>query len=444
LSRGSAGLVRPADAVLGSFRAEALRGTDRQTLRVRVRAHTLAAVVVVIVAGSAPAGATSLGIGALPPGTAFTAFAGSVVTQPQPVRATDGYFHLAYELVLTNTRPVTVKLGRIEVRDARTKRLLLSLAGSALAANTTPLGGPAVDEGLRESSRPGTSVHASGASIVWLDVRVRRWTDVPRELAHRVSASAQPPRGKRVTFTDFLEPVSTLRRPAVVLGPPLRGGPWLVSDSCCVNDTHHRRGVAAINGALQVPQRFAIDWFLLDARHRTWIGDTKDVHSYLSFGPPVIASAAGTVVEVQDGLPDQQPPEPPVPPPIPNTVGNHVTLKIARGLYLLYAHMTPGSVRVRMGQHVRRGQVLGLIGTSGNSTTPHLHFQVMTTPTFFPTDSPPFAFDRFDLVGQVTKRIWDDDIGLQPTPFLPYRAVLGGLRRREMPLDRNVVVFPEA
>ncbi|MBO0884244.1 MAG: hypothetical protein J2P17_28745, partial [Mycobacterium sp.] len=48
------------------------------------------------------------------------------------------------------------------------------------------------------------------------------------------------------------------------------------------------------------------------------------------------------------------------------------------------------------------------------------HFQVMTWPTFFPTDSPTYVFDRFEHIGQVTERIWDDIIGLQPTGTLPY------------------------
>jgi murein DD-endopeptidase MepM/ murein hydrolase activator NlpD len=115
---------------------------------------------------------------------------------------------------------------------------------------------------------------------------------------------------------------------------------------------------------------------------------------------------------------------------------------VAPGVYLLYGHFQPGSLRVHVDERVRRGQVLGLIGTSGNSTTPHLHFQVMTTPTFFPTDSPPFVFGRFTAQGRVTKRIWDDNLGLQPTGVLPFTPARDHtIRRREMPLDREVISF---
>jgi hypothetical protein len=55
----------------------------------------------------------------------------------------------------------------------------------------------------------------------------------------------------------------------------------------------------------------------------------------------------------------------------------------------------------------------------------------------------PFRFAGVDLVGQLTQRIWDDNLGLQPTGVLPIAPAQDpGPRRREMPLDRNVVVFP--
>ena len=56
--------------------------------------------------------------------------------------------------------------------------------------------------------------------------------------------------------------------------------------------------------------------------------------------------------------------------------GNNVIMEIGDGLYAFYAHLQPGSLRVKVGDKVRRGQVLGLLGNSGNSSEPHLHFHI--------------------------------------------------------------------
>jgi murein DD-endopeptidase MepM/ murein hydrolase activator NlpD len=178
-------------------------------------------------------------------------------------------------------------------------------------------------------------------------------------------------------------------------------------------------------------------------RMQAWAGNPAKITSYYSYRQHVVAAAAGTVVDTQDGLTNNPSlPHPPPIPPIGQTVGNHVTVRIGPGLYALYAHFDPGTVKVHVGERVTRGELLGLIGTSGNSTTPHLHFQIMTTPEFFPTDSVPYVFNRFRLLGLVPDRIWDDNLGLQPTgklPFVPARPV--GLHHNQLPLDRDIVVF---
>jgi hypothetical protein len=217
-----------------------------------------------------------------------------------------------------------------------------------------------------------------------------------------------------------------------------------MSDGCCADDTHHRRGLAPVNGQLMVPQRFAIDFYLLDAEHRAWVGDPSQLTSHLAYQKPIFAAVGGTVVAAQDGLPNNPSlPEPPTIPGITDTVGNHVIQQIGPDRYLLYAHMDTGSVKVEIGQRVEQGQELGLIGTSGNSTIPHVHFQVLTRPSFFPSDSTPFVFESFELTGRITQRIWDDTLGLQPTGALPFEAANpGGTRTEEMPLDRAVVRVP--
>jgi hypothetical protein len=228
----------------------------------------------------------------------------------------------------------------------------------------------------------------------------------------------------------------------VVLGPPARGGIWVADEGCCDTNTHHRRGLLVVNGDEVVPQRFAIDWMRLDRRHRAWVGDPARLSSYRSYGQPLIAVADGKVVIARDGAPDQPPPNNPTPPSVAELPGNRVILRVGPGIFLTYAHLKPGSVRVHVGERVHRGQLLGRLGNSGNSATPHLHLQVQVTRSFL-SDGLPFVFNRFKLLGQITEPFSDENLGLRPNGKLPFaQAHHPGTRRLEMPLSQNVVRFP--
>jgi len=400
----------------------------------------------------ADAGPALTGPPGISPDTKFTLVAGLVLTSPIPVKASDGKVHIAYELVLTNTFRSEVDINAVEVRDAASKQIVLSLTGPELAAHMNPIG---VERGGEEGDPP---IASSGTSIVWLDVAVPSMDAVPETVDHRLVGTVQVG-GQPQPFESIVTRLSISREKPLVLGPPVAPGRWLASEGCCTNITHHRNGRVAIDGVLSVPQRFALDFFRLDDQHRAWIGDRTNLHSYLSYEQPAIAATDGTVVAASDGRRDQPPPDEPPTPPIADTVGNHVIIKVNESevddahnalgdqpdhviRYLLYGHLKPDSIAVDVGQRVHRGDLIGLIGNSGFSSTPHLHFQVLTTPTFFPTDSTPYVLDRFDLVGFETKRIWDANLGLQPNGTIPFAPALEPFERQlVMPLDRDIVTF---
>ncbi len=399
------------------------------------------AAVLLLGSGAARSPVSAQGIA---PSTQFTPLAASVITNPIPVEGTDGQLHMTYELLLTNASPFSVRVEQLLVGVEAADRILLSLEGDQLAGEMSPLVGAPGVEGTEDPSQGGgggpTTIASGMIGVVWIDVPVDSSEEAPDVLANRIVASILRPDGQSSPFDAIVARVSVNRTAPLELSPPVGNGLWYMSDGCCTGDTHHRRGLAPINGQLLVPQRYAVDWYRVDDQHRAWVGDPSQLKSYLAYQQPVLAAADGTVVSTLDGLPNNPDlPKPPPVPPIDETVGNFVILKVDGG-YLLYGHLDQNSVRVTRGQQVSRGDVLGLIGTTGNSTAPHLHFQVMTAPTFFPTDSPPYVFDHFDLVGQVTERIWDDIIGLQPTGTLPYEpAPDAGARTSQMPLDRNVI-----
>ena len=74
--------------------------------------------------------------------------------------------------------------------------------------------------------------------------------------------------------------------------------------------------------------------------------------------------------------------------------GNHVIMATG-GTYALYAHLVPGSVAVTSGQQVRAGEVIGRVGHTGNSTAPHLHFQLMDSADPLQAKGIPCAFAAY-------------------------------------------------
>ena len=73
--------------------------------------------------------------------------------------------------------------------------------------------------------------------------------------------------------------------------------------------------------------------------------------------------------------------------------GNHIVLDLGGGRYAFYAHLQPGSLKVKVGDRVTRGQVIGLVGNSGNSTEPHLHFHISDGVSPLGSEGLPYVLD---------------------------------------------------
>lgn len=134
-------------------------------------------------------------------------------------------------------------------------------------------------------------------------------------------------------------------------------------------------------------------------------GDARDVRSYYSYGEKIFAVADATVVSAKDGLPDNIPRtaagfNTAVPITMENVAGNAIVLDLGDGQFAYYAHMKPGSVRVKGGDRVKRGQWLGQIGNSGDARWPHLHFQVTAGPDILASEGLPFLIDRYRTPGE--------------------------------------------
>jgi hypothetical protein len=201
----------------------------------------------------------------------------------------------------------------------------------------------------------------------------------------------------------------------------------------------HRIAVAPVNGELHAAQRFAVDIVQLDATGRLFNGPPDQLTSFPYYGTPVLAVAGGTVVGVRDDLPDQIPFQLVPVRPADEVVGNHVVLDIGQGRFAMYAHLKPGSVRVVPGQRVRAGQRLAELGNTGNSDFPHLHFQVIDSPSPLGSDGLPYVLRSFESPGSIPPL---ND--LDPFQAIPIGPELAGHYTRTIPMHRQVVDFPPA
>ncbi len=360
----------------------------------------------------------------------ITPLLASTLSTPRWFTGTDRRAHLVYELTLANAVPAPVTLNTIEVRDADSDATLISLSGAHLRSATSP---------AASADTPTVQLPSSSVAIVWLDVPLP--TDsVPAKITHRISID--PPAEVPLPTADLSftgEPVAVDRRPPVAISPPLVGPRWLALGSCC--DGPHRRALYPIDGRWYLAQRFAIDFNQLDEQNRPGVGEPLLPNTFPSFGQPVIASADGIVAAAVDGNPDLAVNAAHDDPTPADAGGNRIAINIGDGRFAQYAHLRQGSISVRAGEHVSRGQHIADVGSSGTSGGPHLHFQVSDRPSLVFADGLPFVFESFDLSGQ-TPPLADVLKNYDTLEPIPVASTNTGHRNDEMPLGRDVMSFP--
>lgn len=360
-----------------------------------VLGRTTAALAVLVLAGcsSSPSAAPPAPT-PVTPQTELTTTALSVSAVKPPVRLTgsDRRAHVEYDLILQNVFSAPVTVTSIEVLGPD-GAVLLALDGPKVAAvSTTVFPGP-----------PSALVPAGGSLATVIDV-VTAPDQVPERLTHRIRYEPGPsPHTAIVGTREITGPELTVdRREPVVIAAPLKGTQWLNANSCCAADAPHRALRVAVGGnTIKKVEEFAVDW-AQGRNGRLFDGDGSRNEQWYGFGTDVLAVADGTVAATFDGLPDQ----------IPNRsvtglrgprdyTGNHVSQQISPGVWAIYGHLQPGSITVKTGDQVKRGQVIGKLGSSGDAGSPRLHFQLSDGPEITTSNSLPFALGSYWLAGTV-------------------------------------------
>jgi hypothetical protein len=347
---------------------------------------------------------------------------------PAPVRG-DGVEHLTYELHLTNISRSDMTIDQLEVLDGATRQRLAIYGAGALDGMVSR---PGASEDAAKAPR---LVHGGFRAVMFLDVTTPSGR-APSSLVHVVTLTSKSPNAK--TGGSVVEIVTPAYRTLpVVLGPPLRGSGWVAANGLS-NTSDHRRSLIPIDGHARIAQRYAIDFVRLGPDGRAWHGDRKKNASWVDHGADLLAVADGRVVEISDGLKENDPvDELAVKITIDTIAGNYLLLDLGEGRYALYAHVKPGSFRVKTGQLVKRGQVLASLGNTGNSDAPHLHFHVVDQPSPLGGEGIPFVFDSFTLEGY-TPSLEFLETG---KPWLAPKTGRADVRTRELPTENAVVDF---
>lgn len=357
--------------------------------------------------------------------------------QPVPVKGADGKWHVVYHLFLTNWSFSDLTLKSVEVSGGTGRKLLTRYGDQELAdyyrfRSLIPTPPRSELPGRLYPRQIGSG--RTGVLFFWLTVDApgavppalkHRFTFEPNPLV-KLLRDATPDQSGDVVLDDFSVPVSGDK--PVVIGAPLRGGNWVCANGPAHNTDHQYMG--SRGGRVRIAQRFGCDFKKVDERGNVLPSPFPDDitnEMFYGYGAEILAVADATVVFVKDGIPENVPQasgetKHAVPVSRETTAGNWLAIDLGNKRYAFYAHLQPNSIRVKAGDRVRKGQVIGLLGNSGNSVGPHLHFHVGDDYSVYGGDlngneGLPFVFDSFDVIGQTRRHVL------------------------EMPVNNNVVRF---
>ena len=355
----------------------------------------------------------------------------------QFVRADDGDRHLAYNLFVTNWSNWPLRFARVDVEDAATGRVLVSYDAVALE---NPYRQRSTPFSLNPTSPQNRDLDGRRTTIFNIDIVLAGTAAAPAAIRHRILFEPDP--GVRLIQDDgspasdlvsVSAPVAIDGPAPIVLGAPLRGGPWICGNGLGLRSDHNYIGVSR-TARMRVSQRYGCDFLKVFSTSVLEIlpnpfPDEITAGMFYGYGEEILAVADAHVVEVRDGIPEGVPQaDGSVRMPVPRTEdtmpGNRVVLDLGDGRYAFYAHFQPGSIRVRRGDRVREGQLLGKVGMAGNAVNPHLHFHVGNSPDLNSTDGMPYVFRSYLLSGRGNDDLQDRTIS------------------HAVPLQGSVMTFP--
>lgn len=346
-----------------------------------------------------------------------------------PVSRSNDKLHFSYELNILNNNRNAITIKKIEIIDPKKPTgIVATFDGASLNDNFA-----------RPGKRPKygvAAIDANGFGIanIWLSLDEDNF---PTEIFHRLTIEIEDSEGQVDAFVLELARIDVPRITQITLGIPFEKGTWLYATS------GHRNSRMLTEGHASYAQRFAVDWLRIGEDGRFFNGDPSKNESFYSYATPVRAVADGIVIAIKDGIVENVPFSETMAVEISRETigGNSVLLDIGNNVNAFYGHLTPGSLRVIPGQAVKKGDVLGLLGNSGSSDAPHLHFHLeLKTPQNQPLsgEGVPYVFADFERLQQ-----WSD-VEVEVvfgTGQIDVQKTSASHRRNELPNGEGLLEF---
>ncbi len=205
-----------------------------------------------------------------------------------------------------------------------------------------------------------------------------------------------------VTVTGGNFSPRTSETPVVIASPLKENNLMFVNQSTMA---YHFYVLFLMDGGIFRPERYAVDTLELKSDFtNTHDGDPTVNASYFNYGSKLHAVADGVITHIQDGLPENRGDAADVKfKSFLEYAGNYIVLDIGNGRYATYCHCIPQSFLVKVGDKVKEGDAIALLGNSGNSSEPHLHFQITDGPEFVKSNGVPFVLKEYTKIAEMAE-----------------------------------------
>lgn len=195
-------------------------------------------------------------------------------------------------------------------------------------------------------------------------------------------------------------------------------GEWVAVNGCYTKEYSHSWSIPT--------QRYAYDFIILDEEGKSYSSDATNVKDYYCYNQPILSPADGIVVEVVNKAEDSM---------IfgngkfyskaKHIAGNYIVIKHDEHEYSTFAHLKKDSIIVKLGDKVKKGQIIGNCGNTGNSTEPHLHFQLQNNKSFYNSFGLPILFENIKLSTHPKYGVFDTREFISRENILPGRVSRG-------------------